>query len=90
MGLAYKKIREIIKSKGGSMTFHRKGRPQGGSWRIKFPKKPEKWFDSDGGLYIPLDNCYKLKPGVKKAKSWSDYTSEIDHKGLKKLLSEFK
>jgi len=89
MGKAYVKLREEIKKRGGSMTHHKKGRPQGGSWKIKL-HNTERWFDSDGGLYRELDTCYVPKPGVKNPKKWGDYSSKIDQRKVNKFLKQFK
>jgi hypothetical protein len=36
--------------------------------------------------YLKLDKLYVIKPGVKQAKSWSDYKNEINLKELKKFF----
>jgi hypothetical protein len=88
MDRAYQKIRKAVEAKGGSITHEKKGFPLGGVWIVKL-NKTKKIFYSTGGLYPKLDKLYVLKPGVKKAKSWNDYTNEINLKELNKFFKKF-
>lgn len=78
---AYQELRDMVKSKGGSMRFEKQGY-QWGAWIIEIDGKT-RIFRSNGSGYPELDNLYE--PGVAAPKHYNDYTNTLVSMAWEKL-----
>jgi hypothetical protein len=71
----YKELSDIVIELGGQMHHEKLGRPHGGSWVVSLPGHSEKFFDSNGAGFPPMDRLYV--PKVPNPSHYSDYANQL-------------
>lgn len=83
--LAYERLRNAISALGGSLEHRREGGPQGGTWVLRLGGYTLE-IPCEAARFRDLDQCYRLKPGIAFARSFSDYGGDIDPVGVARLF----
>ena len=76
--VAYKELRDIVKSEGGTMEYHSGGAGGSGTWEIQFRGKYARIRNTQ---LNPLDYLYLPKPSDKRANDppaeWKDFSTQL-------------
>ncbi|MBL8762973.1 MAG: hypothetical protein JNM07_01725 [Phycisphaerae bacterium] len=71
----YEELQAIVEELGGEMRYEKAGRPQGGTWIVSLPGHAEKFFNSNGAGFPPLDRLYV--PSRAAPSHYRDYSNEL-------------
>jgi len=76
--IAYKKLRDIVKSEGGTMEYHYGGVGGGGTWEIHLRGNYARIKNTQ---LNPLDTLYVPKPLYERANDppaeWEDFSTQL-------------